>query len=342
MKLVNYSPFPHLVFESRTKTNRPFGVVVLSGAFEFSEGSVLRPASRQPPICVRDQYLAEPGHSSIIRESALAPFKPHTDIHIDAFAHAPENRPLTAWRCSLRIGELTKVVLARGVQVWQRSRDRSWSLSRPEPSTHIPITYERAYGGTCVRDELRQAYARNPLGTGWCPDHEGDDEVNAPQIVAPDHQDRPPGPIELEPQGLGPLHGSWHPRLVRAGTFDSAWRKRVAPILPEDFDWAFYNSAPSDLIYPGYVAGGELIKLENLTHYQPVVCSSVPNYGVYTIISYSSSKRRAAPLQLDTIHISLRDPDHHQHRVFLTWRGNFSYRQIPAKIEIRLRERSHG
>ena len=37
------------------------------------------------------------------------------------------------------------------------------------------------------------------------------------------------------------------------------------PILPVDFDDRFFNAAPPDQIYPGYLQGGEVVRAMNLS-----------------------------------------------------------------------------
>ena len=50
------------------------------------------------------------------------------------------------------------------------------------------------------------------------------------------------------------------------GTYDEAWQSNRAPYLPEDFDMRFFNAAHQDLIYPGYIKGGEAV---HITHMHP-------------------------------------------------------------------------
>ena len=57
---------------------------------------------------------------------------------------------------------------------------------------------------------------------------------------------------------------SWQPRVNYAGTYDEAWQKNRAPYLPEDFDKRFFNMAHPDLIYPGFLQGGELVHISGM------------------------------------------------------------------------------
>uniref|UniRef100_UPI000CA84028 DUF2169 domain-containing protein n=1 Tax=Psychromonas sp. Urea-02u-13 TaxID=2058326 RepID=UPI000CA84028 len=48
------------------------------------------------------------------------------------------------------------------------------------------------------------------------------------------------------------------------GTYDEQWQTTRAPYLPQDFDKLFLNAAHPDLIYPGYLQGGESILIKNM------------------------------------------------------------------------------
>uniref|UniRef100_UPI000CAFE61D DUF2169 domain-containing protein n=1 Tax=Psychromonas sp. Urea-02u-13 TaxID=2058326 RepID=UPI000CAFE61D len=66
------------------------------------------------------------------------------------------------------------------------------------------------------------------------------------------------------PAGFAPCSGNWLPRRQWAGTYDEVWQTTRAPYLPDDFDKRFLNAAHSDLVYPGYLQGGEPILIKNM------------------------------------------------------------------------------
>jgi hypothetical protein len=53
-------------------------------------------------------------------------------------------------------------------------------------------------------------------------------------------------------------------RLQFVGTYDKAWRAKVAPNVPLDFDTAFWNMAPRDQVVSPYLEGGETIRTAGL------------------------------------------------------------------------------
>jgi hypothetical protein len=50
-----------------------------------------------------------------------------------------------------------------------------------------------------------------------------------------------------------------------AGTYDDKWAKERQPLLALDFDERFYQCAPPDQQTKGFLVGGELIELINMT-----------------------------------------------------------------------------
>jgi hypothetical protein len=57
---------------------------------------------------------------------------------------------------------------------------------------------------------------------------------------------------------------AWRPRASFAGTYDDTWQKNRAPYLPDDFDKRFFNMAHPDLIYPGFLLGGEPVHISGM------------------------------------------------------------------------------
>ncbi|HAQ24498.1 MAG TPA: hypothetical protein DCQ80_00760 [Pseudomonas sp.] len=48
------------------------------------------------------------------------------------------------------------------------------------------------------------------------------------------------------PAGFGIRGRAWAPRLQTAGTYDRQWLDARWPLLPRDFDFAYWNGAPED------------------------------------------------------------------------------------------------
>src|SRR5690625_5122099 len=67
-----------------------------------------------------------------------------------------------------------------------------------------------------------------------------------------------------EPACFGFRAPNWQPRAGFAGTYDQHWQERRAPYLPDDYNSRFCNAAHPDLIYPGYLQGGEPVEITNM------------------------------------------------------------------------------
>jgi hypothetical protein len=185
--------------------------------------------------------------------------KPGTDVLVHGHAHAPGGHPAPRVDVALRFSGRTKTLAVIGNRTW-RSGVLGPSLSEPEPFVTLPITYERAYGGTDGDAWER----RNPVGVGFA--------TSANHLVgrpAPNIED----PSELitswrqrpRPAGFGPIPRHWSPRLELAGTYDVRWEEERAPLLPTDLHEDFFYAAPVDQRVPGYLREGETIELLNLT-----------------------------------------------------------------------------
>ncbi|MDI1430153.1 DUF2169 family type VI secretion system accessory protein [Polyangium sorediatum] len=328
MILRNYTPFPPLYFEARDVSGRDFGVLVLRGTFDMIPGAALRPNPKQRPIVEADVWHGEPNASSVHLESDLAPFKPRTDVMVNAVAHAPGGRPLPEWRARVEVGDIRKELRVTGPRSWVREGGE-WRLRDPEPVAEVPIRYEHAFGGIWKGSwGEQQIFEENPMGVGFVGGEVpwGVDEVPAPQIESPEEP-----VVELgkpyRPEGFGPLARSWQPRLKRAGTFDAEWQRSRWPALPLDFEFSFYNASHPDLVAPGFLSGDEEVRLEGLS---PEGAFSVflPGYKLAILLRYKDGSMAAAPVFLDTVHVDVPAGQAH-----LVWRA-----PIPKGKTIRVLE----
>ncbi len=181
-----------------------------------------------------------------------------------------------------------KAILTRLAQACARIttagllRPNPWHLSAPEPFLQLPLHYAYAYGGQCriEADDCNAAQhdssQANPLGRGfvrhWYLDGKHIDEVPAPRITQPSQPCtaaqfwQGAGGEELPaPAGLAVIGRGWLPRRALAGSIAAKdrWDADEIPTLPEDFDFAYWNSTPPDQQCP-YLAGLEQFTLTNL------------------------------------------------------------------------------
>jgi hypothetical protein len=201
-----------------------------------------------------------------------------------------------------------------------RHGDDGWVLTEPEPCAELPLTYEHAFGGRQTEEGVETVDEHNPTGLGWVPEKwkglrdGGDEDIPAPQVESPDEPVRELGE-SIAPQGLGPIVRAWLPRRELAGTYDDRWREQRLPALPTDFDFAFYNSAHPDLIYPGYLEGDEQILLEGLSPGGPLQFC-LPGLSLSAELRDGQGQSQLVCCELDTLRL-----DVPQGRASLTWRA---------------------
>lgn len=336
MSLANDTPFATLMFQSMDMHGDPFQVVVVKGTFDLSPGAPPRVSQRQEPVIVADQRWDDNSHSSLKNEDDLAPFKPRTDILVTATAHAPQGKPAREWLAGVSVGKVQRRILVTGPRVWVHARIGGWALGEPEPVKSVPIRYERAYGGVAIRGNTPEAFQKNPVGRGYVDPstvHRARPIV-APNLLAPDLDPPELGDPDYPVMGLSAMHKSWLPRRAKAGTFDAVWQRTRHPLVPEDFDFAFYNCAPPDLVYPGYVLGGEEVRLERLRPDQEIVRFRLPTTLVAVALTDKAKYRYGGAARIDTVHV-----DAERMKLHMTWRATLPlFEDGVASVQVAMTE----
>ncbi|MCP5078634.1 MAG: DUF2169 domain-containing protein [Psychromonas sp.] len=227
----------------------------------FIMGAELSLADVQVPPQMGDDYWGEPGLSSIKNLSDFHIGKSNTDIIMQGNACSKDHQQVQQLDVQLVVGQVQKTVRVFGDRVWQNGLP-----SVPTPFESMPLVYERAFGGQHEVDETDiLVEERNIIGCGFVGKRtiEEMEGLALPNIEDPNQliqniKDTP------TPAGFAPCSSDWLPRRQWAGTYDELWQTTRAPYLPEDFDKRFLNAAHPDLIYPGYLQGGEPIIIKNM------------------------------------------------------------------------------
>lgn len=243
-------------------------VVVVKGTFRIPDGQeAIRLDDEQVPLVTSDVFFGEPGRSAPRYEADFAPRKQRCDVLLHASACAPDGRPVTRARVGVRVGDWSKAFTVVGDRVWVVSAE-GITATAPEPYLQMPITYDRAFGGTDDRAEepsQHAAFLRNPSGRGFHK-HLQREWVDGSPLPNTEESDRPViSPHgDYQPMSFGPIGRHWHPRAGYAGTYDERWLEEHFPFLPPDFDEQYYQAAPADQQIP-FPQGGEEVVLVNLT-----------------------------------------------------------------------------
>jgi len=325
MELANKTQYAAKMALLQDRDGRDLLVVIVKCTFSLNGNSDPIPAQEQVPVQMTDSFYGEPGKSSVLYESDLAPHKAGTDIVMLGNAYAPKGvaRELDV---SLRVGPLSKVCRVFGNRRWRKMLGQM-SISDPEPFDRMPLVYERAFGGADLSspDETQHDSEKsNPVGCGFVAvksnlevDQLPLPNIEDPKVLIKSPQDRP------KPAGFGFIGRHWHPRISYAGTYDRKWNEDRSPLLPLDFDERYYNGAHPDLISGRYLQGGEPVDIVNASP-QGNLRFSLPGTrpGIEMVLT-SLDRTRLEPV-FDTLVL---EPD--RSRVIMTWRASkIVYREL--------------
>jgi len=174
---------------------------------------------------------------------------------------------------SLTVGQVHKTIRVFGDRQWQDGR-----ISPPKPFRTMDMTYEKAYGGTHIVDEqITETEARNPVGRGFSGQRNTEAMNDLPLPNLEDPKDLISNPKQQPtPACFAASAPHWLPRSGFAGTYDEDWKTRRIPYIPTDFDRRFFNTAPTDLIYPGFLEGGEPVKITHMHPHKPLLTFTIP------------------------------------------------------------------
>lgn len=202
--------------------------VVVKATFTLGgEGDPILAAEQDPPSGdVYEEPVGGAEVSSLRYASDFAVYKPAADVLLVGHAYSTDAASGVA-NVELRIGDLRRRLAVFG--------DRKWGgfgfEGNPRPFESMPLRWERALGGP-LSDQ-------NPVGRGY------KTGVLVPNLERPEElvRTRDDRPV---PACLAPVAPTWKARASKLGTYDRAWLKERWPYLPADFDWSYFNAAPSE------------------------------------------------------------------------------------------------
>jgi len=320
IEVENHSPFPHFQFEKSGYRGKQFDVLAIKGTFRLkTDGSRADLEDEQMPLVMADTYWGEAETSSLKFETDLVIAKRRTDVHVIGHAHTAAGNLKRQWVVGVRVGDLFKCMHITGPRYWEH-RLLQWKLSGPQPASRVPLRYELAYGGQQreAADIEPLVYRTNPVGVGFLDRRRLDvgSHYAAPQFESPEPLKRI-NSIQAcyLPEGFGPISRWWEPRVKYAGTYDEAWRKDTWPFLPDDFDFAFYNSATPDLQVNGYLQGDETVVLEGMLPEAETITTALVGYTPICVVEDDSATFHRLFPRLDTVTIDI-----DERLIYHTWR----------------------
>jgi hypothetical protein len=337
LQLENQTPYAAERTVVMDKTGEKSWVVAVKATYLLRPDGTTELAETQTPPFYSAEYTGEPGKSSIRYEADLIPMKSATDVLVNGHAYAPRGKPVDAMEVSIRVGPLNKRLRVVGNRQWYVGVTGGLASSPPTKFERMPIAYERAFGGWDTTDPdpaQQRLYSKNPIGTGFAVKEQHLAGHALPNLEDPSHlisswNDRP------APAGLGAIASHWSPRLEWGGTYDDAWMEKKFPLLPDDFDDRFHQAALPDQQVSGYLRGGEMVDLENLTESGRLQFYLPKAYLAFTTRFGSRKQEHRASLQTVVI-----EPDVPQ--VILVWQTSLACHHLLDELdETIVREKQH-
>lgn len=320
LQLENSTPFAALITVFPNEEGVDTLYTMVRATFQIGDGwSLVNP---QLEVQQEDVYVGEPAQSSIIVPSDIHPGKPETDVLMIGSAYAPDGQAVKSMCISMQLAELRKDLVVTGDRVWQNGEP-----SDPEPFSSMPVVYERGFGG--VRDSHGKvdAIEENPIGVGYAADRNAEEMegLPLPNIEYPDQliqtiKDKP------RPAGYGAIAPQWQPRVSRAGSYDQLWQEARAPYLPLDYTSRFCNCAPADQIYPGYLQGGEPLRIEGM-NLHGVIETVLPRINLRCSVIIGDAESEC-PVVLETL---LLQPN--QMQISFSWKAAFVCDKVLPNIQ---------
>ncbi len=221
--------------------------------------------------------------------------KPQAEVLVGGHAAAPGGQPTAQMMLGWAIPPIRKQILVTGDRYWQMTSS-GWRQTAPHPFLQMPLAPNRAFGGP--------SYAANPAGAGHLAlaRSMGGEAVALPNLEIPEQAIRL---IEEMPPSakFGPMAFDAKERLQYAGTYDSAWLKKIAPGLATDADPRLFLFAPQDQRLGGFLSGGEPYALQNFSADQPLIQGHLPSFRVRCFIGWKDTARGVdeLPTRIDTL-----------------------------------------
>lgn len=326
MELINETRFVAGWTAGFQQDGREVLVVAVRATYELQDAAQLPLAQAQQPVCSADIFGPDPANDAPLRENDFALFKPRCDVLLNGSAYAPQGIPAARVDVGLQVGAVRKLFSVVGPRLWLGGLGGA-AASSPTPFLQQQLSYDVAFGGvdTDPADPQRvSTFLENPAGRGYCVF-----KPNLQGMPLPFTEERrvpvsdPAG--RYRPMAFGPVGRNWMPRRQYAGTYDAEWVAHKLPFLPDDFDYQYFQAAPSDQQIP-YPQGGEPVILLNLTP-QGRLETSIPRDGVVVGFIRRQGTWTQARGNCDTIQI---EPD--EGRLSLTWRAVCPLERDPFEL----------
>jgi len=307
MDLNNYTPYPALLSRFVVDSERDLMGSTLAARVTYDlVGTELVPSKKQSWAIAPQPWESPYG----LMEADDAFYKGATDIFLFGSARALGKRPVSAMKVAIQVGSFQRQVVVWGDRVWVPGPTKKTLVaSAPRRFVEMPLTLDRAYGGSAEWDGLKVPFADNPAGKGFYVELDQAEGHALPNIEDPRHpiqrwDDRP------SPVGLTACPMCHSGRIKNGTEFD---KEGVLVKL----DALFFNAAFPEMLAKD-VQPGSPVRIDGVLHEGPLQFS-IPAIPVVFKLTLDSTPIWGRPV-IDQIGI---EPD--LHRVFITYRYPFRY-----------------
>lgn len=228
--VTNRTPFAHHGGFQRDHTGASFWCVWVKATFAVRHDRPALFVRDQRPVRLAPLFLGDDPAKDLIEDSDICPPKPMVDLVVAARAIPPRGAA-GPYAAGLQCGPVTRVFHVA-------------PLEGPQGAVPAPaeLAWGQTYGGA--------GHAENPVGIGR---GKGDP---APRVTLGG---------QGGPAGMNPIPKHWTRRARLGGTYDAAWEKRRAPVLPADLNPAYWQSVDPAQCLPRPLPAGLTISLQHLT-----------------------------------------------------------------------------
>lgn len=266
---------------------RHFMAVSALWAFRLSDGANI------PEIPMWKLVLEQLGKNALLDEAIN---KSRAEFLVYGQAFAPNGIPVERLEVDVQLGDVHKRLNVVGDRHWNGFGPTAF-ISKPKPFTAMPLDTDHAFGGN--------NHPFNLTGKGMPPaDPKAEPLHWLPNIEHPSDPITSPNSRPF-PAGFAALDLTWPIRHQRAGTYDELYLREHMPGLAPDIDWTFFNMAPEDQWFEGFLRGDESYQLTNLHPDKPLLAGQLPNVVARVILEQQTTQEpslQELTMALDTVH----------------------------------------
>jgi len=123
VQLINLTKMPHFRFSGADPAGKEFGVLIIKTSYDVSDQGVVEIAPEQESFVFTDVCYGEVNQTSLKYPSDMVPYKPQTDIVINAVGYSPGGKPEASWISSISVSDGEGLCAQKSVRV---SGPRFW------------------------------------------------------------------------------------------------------------------------------------------------------------------------------------------------------------------------